>query len=172
MPLANVFAELEAAQASGVIERYAIGGAVGATFYIEPAATQDLDVFVVFGPQPGLLLSITPVYEFFRERGAELQGEHLVIAAWPVQFLPVTTALVEDALREAVRIDVEDQKVNVFSQEHLAAIALDTNRLKDKVRLEQFLDSGSFDRARFGELVARFGLEEKWARFQTFKEQW
>jgi hypothetical protein len=29
-----------------VIERYAIGGAVGATFYLEPAATLDVDVFV------------------------------------------------------------------------------------------------------------------------------
>jgi len=117
MPLANVFAELEAAQASGVIERYAIGGAVGATFYIEPAATQDLDVFVVFGPQPGLLLSITPVYEFFRERGAELQGEHLVIA--PADGRVVSVAEVDEpdviggpALRVAVFMNVFNVHVN------------------------------------------------------------
>jgi hypothetical protein len=30
----------------GVIERYAIGGAVGATLYLEPSATLDVDVFV------------------------------------------------------------------------------------------------------------------------------
>ena len=29
-------------QADGVIGKYAIGGAVGATFYLEPAATLDL----------------------------------------------------------------------------------------------------------------------------------
>ena len=29
-------------QADGVIERYAIGGAVGATFYLQPVATLDL----------------------------------------------------------------------------------------------------------------------------------
>lgn len=33
-------------QADGVIGKYAIGGAVGATFYLEPAATVDLDIFV------------------------------------------------------------------------------------------------------------------------------
>lgn len=33
--------------ADGVIDRYAIGGAVGATFYLEPAATLDIDIFVV-----------------------------------------------------------------------------------------------------------------------------
>jgi hypothetical protein len=31
-------------QAVGVIGRYAIGGAVGATFYLEPSATLDIDV--------------------------------------------------------------------------------------------------------------------------------
>jgi hypothetical protein len=34
-------------QADGVIGQYAIGGAVGATFYLEPSATIDLDVFVI-----------------------------------------------------------------------------------------------------------------------------
>jgi hypothetical protein len=32
-------------QSDGVIERYAIGGAVGATFYLEPIATLDVDIF-------------------------------------------------------------------------------------------------------------------------------
>ncbi len=35
-------------QADGIIGAYAIGGAVGATFYLEPVATLDLDVFVSF----------------------------------------------------------------------------------------------------------------------------
>ena len=33
-------------QADGVIGQYAIGGAVGATFYLEPVATLDIDIFV------------------------------------------------------------------------------------------------------------------------------
>jgi hypothetical protein len=40
-------------QADGVIERYAIGGAVGATFYLEPVATLDIDVFIEFHTEPG-----------------------------------------------------------------------------------------------------------------------
>ena len=35
--------------ADGVIDQYAIGGAVAATFYLEPAATIDVDVFVHLG---------------------------------------------------------------------------------------------------------------------------
>ena len=32
---------------SRIIERYAIGGAMAATFYVEPFTTFDLDVFVI-----------------------------------------------------------------------------------------------------------------------------
>lgn len=33
-------------QLDGVIDRYAVGEAVGATLYLEPAATLDIDIFV------------------------------------------------------------------------------------------------------------------------------
>jgi len=35
-------------QVDGVIDNYAIGGAVGATFYLEPVATLGIDVIVSF----------------------------------------------------------------------------------------------------------------------------
>jgi len=34
-------------QSDGVIFKYAIGGAVGATLYLEPSATLDIDVFAM-----------------------------------------------------------------------------------------------------------------------------
>lgn len=37
-------------QRDGVIDGYAIGGAVGTTFYLEPVATLDVNVFVAFKP--------------------------------------------------------------------------------------------------------------------------
>ena len=37
---------LNALERNGVLSRYAIGGAMGATFYAEPVVTFDLDVFV------------------------------------------------------------------------------------------------------------------------------
>lgn len=33
-------------KADGVIERYAVSGAVGTTFYLEPVATLDVDVLI------------------------------------------------------------------------------------------------------------------------------
>ena len=48
MNIKDTIAGINQMQADGVIERYAIGGAVGATFYLEPAATVDVDVFVAY----------------------------------------------------------------------------------------------------------------------------
>ena len=39
----------------GVIMDYAIGGAMGATFYLEPVVTMDLDVFVLFKDSSSLV---------------------------------------------------------------------------------------------------------------------
>ena len=170
MAMQRIFAELEAALTDGIISRYAIGGAVGATFYIEPSATQDVDVFVLFNHAPTLLVSLTSIYAYFTKRGAVVQDEHVVIDDWPVQFLPATTPLVDDALAHAVRMIVESQPVSVMSQEHLAAIALETGRMKDKIRLAQFLSSETLDRSRFDDLVNRFGLSAKWVRFLSLME--
>ena len=53
MGIKEVIETINRMQADGVIERYAIGGAVGATFYLEPVATLDVDVFVEFHAKPG-----------------------------------------------------------------------------------------------------------------------
>lgn len=48
MNIKQTIAAINQLQADGVIQRYAIGGAVGATFYLEPVATLDVDVFITF----------------------------------------------------------------------------------------------------------------------------
>jgi hypothetical protein len=89
-------------QADGVIDEYAIGGAVGATFYLESAATADLDVFVVLPSASGLLISRTPIYEYLKSLGGKVQDEYIVIGGWPVQFLPAANQLEQEAIRDAI----------------------------------------------------------------------
>jgi hypothetical protein len=48
-------------QTDGVIDEYAIGGAVGATFYLEPSATEDVDIFVMLPTAPGSSLLLVVV---------------------------------------------------------------------------------------------------------------
>ncbi|HAR46929.1 MAG: hypothetical protein A2X57_00370 [Nitrospirae bacterium GWD2_57_8] len=151
----------------GVIERYAIGGAVGATFYLEPVATLDVDIFVVFRPEAGkLILNLQPIFNYLISRGGVMEGEYVVIAGWPVQFLPPTSPLVDEALADAVTVEVDERPARVFTAEHLAAIALQTGRPKDKARLLQFIESGALDAQRFQTILARHGLSGRWQQFE------
>lgn len=65
---------LNALERDGVLVRYAIGGAMAATFYVEPVLTFDLDIFAVLppatssakafdSPAAGELLTLSPLYE-------------------------------------------------------------------------------------------------------------
>jgi hypothetical protein len=163
----EVIATINRMQADGVIERYAIGGAVGATFYLEPVATLDVDVFVALQPEPGsLLISPQTIFDYLKARGGTVEGEHIVVAGWPVQFLPTGSPLAQEALRESVERDVAGTPARVFSAEHLAAIALQTGRAKDKARLLEFSEAGVLDSARFQAILARHGLTEAWKRFE------
>lgn len=166
MKIQEVIRAINQMLADGVIDRYAIGGAVGATFYLEPVATIDVDVFVTFKSAPGsLLVSPQPIFDYLKAHGGAVQGEYIVLAEWPVQFLPTTSPLVEEALDQALTLDAGGVPTQVFSAEHLAAIALETGRSKDKARLLQFLESGVLNTQKFGELVTRYGLSDAWRRF-------
>jgi hypothetical protein len=168
--ISQVIVLINQMQTDGVIERYAIGGAVGATFYLEPVATLDVDIFVDFRPDPGkVLVSPQPILDYLAARGGVLEGEYIVVGGWPVQFLPPTSPLVEEALSAAVTVEVEGTPARVFTAEHLAAIALETGRAKDKARLLQFLEAGAIQAEVFQSILARHGLVNRWREFeQTF----
>ena len=153
----------------GVIKRYAFGGAVGATFYLEPVSTLDVDVFIAFKPQPGsMVVSPAPIFDYLKKFGCKMEGEYIVISGWPVQFLPASGLLLEEALENAVEVDVEGEPARVLTAEYLAAVALQTGRAKDKARVLQFVESNAIDRARFETIIAKHGLTPQW---QTFQQQ-
>lgn len=167
MNIKDTIAAINQMQADGIIEQYAIGGAVGATFHLEPVATLDVDVFITFRSEAGsLLVNPQPIFDYLKARGSRMEGEYIVIAGWPVQFLPATSPLVAEALAQAVEKDVTGESARVFTAEHLAAIALQTGRAKDKARLLQFIETGALDLTRFEAVIARHGLQEAWQRFE------
>ena len=167
MKIQDVIAMLNQMERDGVIKRYAIGGAVGATFYLEPVSTLDVDVFIAFKPQPeSVIVSPAPIFDYLKKFGCKMEGEYIVISGWPVQFLPPTGPLLEEALARAVEVDVEGIPARVFTAEYLAAIALQTGRAKDKARLLQFIEANALDSSRFEEIVNRRGLGRQWQKFQ------
>lgn len=154
-------------QAAGVIGKFAIGGAVGATFYLEPAATLDIDIFVILPTNPdSSLVSLTPIYEYLTARGGAIESEHIVVGGWPVQLLPASDALEIEALDQAAPAEVDGVSTWVMTAEHLVAIALKTGRAKDHARILQFLDSPVLDRSKLDSILTRHALATKWEQFE------
>ena len=147
----------------GVFSRYAIGGAMAATFYTEPFLTFDLDVFVVLPRTPGGLLTLAPLYDALRTRGySEQENECIRIEGVPVQFLPAYNTLVEEALNEAQEIMYEDVPARVLRSEHLLAICLQTGRSKDRERVRILREQARLDLDFLARLLKRNQLEDKW----------
>ena len=145
----------------GVFTRYAIGGAMAATFYTEPFLTFDLDVFV-FLPTSGGLLTLSPVYEALRARGYTEEDECVLIEGVPVQFLPAYNSLVEEALNQAQEIMYEDVQARVLRSEHLVAISLQTGRRKDRERVRILREQAQLDMNLLASVLRGHQLEEKW----------
>jgi hypothetical protein len=154
-------------QADGVIGKYAIGGAVGATLYLEPAATLDVDVFVTLPTvEGGLLLSVSPIYDYLRAHGGTVQQEHIVVGGWPIQFLPPANDLEREAIEKAVETTLQGVSTWVMTAEHLVAIALKTGRNKDRIRILQFVELAAVDRLKLEDVLVRHGLTAKWQEFE------
>ena len=150
-------------RADGIIAKYAVGGAMAATFYIEPVSTFDLDIFVML-PQAddGGLLSLAPLYAHLRAAGFKEDKECVVIHGLPVQFIPAFNPLTVEALDNAAAMDYDGVEVPVFTAEHLAAIAVQTGRGKDRARVHAFIESGLLNPAKCADILKRHGLQEKW----------
>ena len=61
---------------------------------------------------------------------------------------------------------MDGTSARVFTAEHLAAMALQTGRAKDKARLLQFVEAGALDSARFESILARHELVDRWQQFE------
>jgi hypothetical protein len=163
-------------EADGIVERYAIGGAVAAYNYVEPAVTEDLDILISFGrhhqrPKSGLI-TLGPLLSYLQQKGySEFRKEGLFIEGWSVQFLPVSDDLDAEALAQAEEVAIEissiegSVKSRVLRPQHIVATALRTGRPKDRIRIVQFLEENAVDLAGLCDVIARHGLQEAWRRF-------
>ena len=150
--------------ADRILENYAIGGAIGASFYLPAMQTEDLDVFVFLPHASGPLVTLAPVYKALQAQGGLIEGEYVRFGKWPVQILTDANALIAEAIREAVSVDFDGVPTRVFSAEHLCVIALQTGRSKDYARVMLFLEGNEVDLKTLSSLAARFGLSDRLTR--------
>ena len=157
--------------ADAVIKDFALGGAIAAIFYTEPIDTQDVDIFVQVIDTGINLAILSPIYDYMRARGYNIEAEHIFIEGFPVQFLPAFNALTDEAVTEALEVELQTVKTRIMRPEHLVAIMLDTGRLKDYLRIDLFLRSEVVDRAKLQDIVERHELTQKWSQNKYRFEQ-
>ena len=162
----QTFTVLNQMVADGVIENYAVAGAIGAMFYVEPFSTEDLDVFVLT-PENQVVLEI-PGLDYLKARGYdEWRKEGIVIEGWPVQFMPVNNFLEREAYLNAQQLDYDGLSVRVALSEHLVAIMLKVGRRKDLARVEMFLTQKEVDIDALEDILQRHGLMDRWNPFKA-----
>ena len=140
-------------KAKGIIGDYAIGGAVGSFFYLEAVLTEDLDIFIHIDSGQHGIITLLSLFESLAEEGK-----------WPVQFLPVVTELEKEALEKADKKMIANEEIRTFSAEYLMAVCIQVGRVKDKVRLTQFLEEKCFDEKKLNDILLRHNLIDKYYR--------
>jgi len=151
-----------------LIEDYAIGGGIAAIFYAETILTYDLDIFFISSSaQEGKLITLSPIYDYFKDKGCRIDKEHIIIEGMPVQFIPVYNELVKEAVENAREIKYKGTKTKVLRAEYLISIMLQTFRPKDKERIIRLLDESKIDENYLKGILKKFKLDEK---FESFKK--
>jgi hypothetical protein len=157
IPLAEVLRAANDLVAVGLIEDYALGGALAAIYYVEPFTTYDADIIFV-AAEKGLTAGLPAIYAHLQKRGWRVEREHLLVHGFPVQFL-AAAGLAEEAVREARTIEYEGVPAKVFRPEHIIATAASVGRHKDWARIEQLLEQAEIDRTFLDDILRRHKLQ-------------
>lgn len=163
-------------RAKGIIEQYAIGGAWAVTYFSEPVPTDDLDVFCHLRSQ-SFLISLSPIYEYLKSLGYQpAEAEHadsIMIESVPVQFL-VGNALVDEAIENAVEVDLMGELIRIFDLEYVIAIALDVGRSKDLSRIDVMLQTTTrpIELERLSSILGRHVPDKRKLGEATLLDRW
>src|SRR6266581_1144578 len=157
IPLAAVFRAANGLVSAKLIEDWALGGALAAIYYVEPFTTYDADIFFIPADK-GLTAGVPAIYAYLQSQGWQVEGEHLMVRGFPVQFL-AAAGLTEEAVREAEQIEFEGVPAKVFRAEHIVAIAASVGRQKDKARIQQLLQQADLDKTKLENILRCHNLK-------------
>jgi len=153
-------------QEQRLFEKYAIGGGIATLFYIEPIVTFDLDIFIILPENQKLLVSLSPIYNWLKEKGYEALNEQVIIEGIPVQFIPVYNELVKDAVLNAVEKKYEHTTTYVLQPEYLLAIMLQTNRPKDRDRILKLIADAEVSTKLLDQILNKHNLKTEFSEFR------
>jgi len=157
IPLAEVLRVSNELVSVGLIEDYALGGALAAIYYTEPVTTYDADI-IFLASDKTLSAGIPAIYSHLQSKGWRVEREHLLVKDFPVQFL-AASGLTEEAVRNSNCIEFEGVPAKVFRPEYIIAIAARVGRHKDLARIEQLLEQAKIDKPMLDDILLRYNLK-------------
>src|SRR5438552_11773181 len=157
IPLSDVLRAANELVSAGLIEDYALIGAIAAIYYVEPFTTYDADTIFVTKDKT-LSAGVPAIYSHLQSKGWRVEREHLLINDFPVQFL-AASGLTEEAVRNAKSIQYEGVPAKIFRPEYIIAIAASVGRPKDFARIEQLLKQAKIDKPMLDDILRRYNLK-------------
>ncbi len=149
----------------GVLKDYAIGGAVATIYYTEPFDTEDIDIFFI-PPEKEKIIVLTPFYNWLLEkRKYKVYKEYILIGQTPIQFIPATTELEKEAVKNAVIVSYKGIELKILRPEYLIAIFLQVYRRKDIAKIIKLFEEAKIDKNLLTKILTRYGLEKKFKDF-------
>ena len=143
---------------TGTVEKYAIAGGMAHFYYIEPSVTYDLDLIVQILGKENTLNPLEAIYSWAKQNNFQFDGEHIIIEGIPVQFLLAFNDMVEEALVNAVEIEIFDETTYILKAEYLMAMMLQTGRMVDKERFLRFISESEYDKSFLRSLLLKYKL--------------
>jgi len=136
------------------LKDYAIFGAVGASFYMEPTYTKDIDIIVLADTDQDYVL----VWRELSKYATKIKDFGFIIADTEIQILPTSISpLLKSALRNAKTIRIGRVTGKVVDREHLILLAMIANRQKDRFRAAILLEQANTNR--LNTLLGRFDTD-------------
>lgn len=159
--IADVYRAIDAMEVDGVVDDYAVGGGMAALFYAETTPTFDIDVFVVIAQQ-GLLIDLSSIYNWARNKGFEVRDEYLIVHGVPVQILVANEGLETEAIKESQAMTNAGVDIRVMKPEYLVALYLQTGGDKRRGRARDLFAQDAIDNDTLKDVLTRYNLIEKW----------
>lgn len=154
----------------GLIKDYAIGGAIAALRWTEPFFTEDLDIFIVLEKRKDekSLIVLTPIYEYFRNKGYLWEKHWIVIEGVPVDIFPADS-FEEEAIENALETEYEGVPTKIITPEYLIALFLRAGREKDERKIELLLEQTEINLEKLNNILIKYDLMRK---FEDFRQKY
>lgn len=161
MAFADALRALNSMKGDGVVQDYAVAGAMAMVFWSEPVPTYDLDVLVLLPTDRSPIVSLAPIYDWAKGHGYPERDEHVVIEGLPTQFIPSPSILADEAIATAPSLEYEGVPVRVVAPEYLVALYLlpEARTAKRRERAAMLMESPGLNRTKLDEILNRHDIK-------------